>query len=223
VIAAAGAVAALAPRPGPERRGAVVAAVLGVLAFAVPVLLGLVGLDYVIARNELPAWLPLMTVVAAGLVRRPAGPAGLAVLAVIGLVAVVGVWHEPRWQRENWRGMAQALPAPKGPRAIILPALGSRPLRLYIPHLDKLPQAGVPVREIALVYPVRRQVGKVDTLPPPHIPTPRYGAFQLVERRETDSYSLVLMRAPRPERFGVASALSFIPSKGEPTAVLLQP
>jgi hypothetical protein len=187
------------------------------------VVVAVVNVDYLDTRNLLPAWVPLMTVVAAGLVSRPLGLAGLAALALIALVSVVGVWLEPRWQREDWRGMAEALPALSGARAIVLPATGRLPIELYLPRLTRLPQAGAPVREVALMYPVRRKAGEVHPLPPPRIPAPRYGnGFRVVERRTTESYSLLIVRAPRPAPFGVAAALTFRPSQGEPTAVLLQ-
>jgi mannosyltransferase len=222
LIALGGAAAAFAWSRNAERRGAKVAAALGVLAIALPLLLAIAGVDYLDTRNLLPAWIPLMTVVAAGLLTRRAGVVGLAGLALIGLIAVLGVATHPAWQREDWRGMAQALGRPTGPRAIIVPASGRRALELYLPRLSELPQEGSPVREIAIVYPVRRKAGEEHPLPPPRPATPALAGFTLSKRRFTDSYSVVLVKAPRDVAFNVAAALSLRPVRNESSAVLLQ-
>ena len=47
------------------RRGAVVAAAIAAFVFIVPLALGLVGQDYFLSRNEIPAFVPVVTVIAA--------------------------------------------------------------------------------------------------------------------------------------------------------------
>ena len=221
-ITVAGAAAAWAWTRGRERSGARIAAVVGGTALVLPLALAIAGADYIDSRNLLVAWLPLMVVVAAGLARTRVGVVALALLALVGLAAVIGVALEPSWQREDWRGMARALPPPTGPRVILTPALGRRPLELYLPRLSELPQSERPVKEIALLYPVRRKPGEEHPLPPPRPATPAAAGFSLVERRFESSYTLLLFRAPEPLPFGVPGALALRPSQAEPTAVLLQ-
>ena len=110
----------------------------------------------------------------------------------------------------------------QGPRVIVAPATGRRALELYLPRLSDLPNPGAPVREIALVYPVRRKAGEEHPLPPPRPKLSAYGEFRLAKRRFTDSYSLVLLRAPRALPVDVAAALSLRPVQRERSAVLLQ-
>jgi len=55
-----------------ERRRAALPAILAAIAVAAPLLLALLGLDYLNARNSLAAWLPAATVVAVGLTAREA-------------------------------------------------------------------------------------------------------------------------------------------------------
>src|SRR5215212_10158008 len=221
-ITVAGAAAAWAWTRGRERSGARIAAVVGGTALVLTLVLAVAGADYIDSRNLLVAWLPLMVVVAAGLARTRVGVVALTLLALVGLAAVIGVALEPSWQREDWRGMARALPPPTGPRVILTPALGRRPLELYLPRLSELPQSGRPVKEIALLYPVRRKPGEEHPLPPPRPATPAAAGFSPVERRFESSYTLLLFRAPKPLPFGVPGALALRPSRAEPTAVLLQ-
>ena len=78
VALALAAIALLLWRGDPdERRGARVAALVGGLAVAMPLLLGLLGADYFGGRNLLPAFVPLLLVLGAGLrgQARSAGPA----------------------------------------------------------------------------------------------------------------------------------------------------
>ena len=60
---------------GRERRAAATCLAVGLLAVALPVILAFTGRDYVLARNLMPAWIPLALAFAAVIgARRPAGP-----------------------------------------------------------------------------------------------------------------------------------------------------
>ncbi len=222
LIALAGAAGVFAWARGRERAGGHVALALGLLVVGLPVVLAAAGVDYLDSRNVLPAWIPLMTVVAAGLL--PAGRTGVAALVLLGLLGlagVIGVAVTPKWQREDWRGMAHALGPATEPRVIITPATGRRPLDLYLGRPPARRTGGAVVREIALLYPVRRQ-SFTDPLPPPRLATSAPGGFTLARRRVTDSYAIAVLRAPRPVPVSVINALSLRPSRGESTAFLLQ-
>jgi hypothetical protein len=118
--------------------------------------------------------------------------------------------------------MARALGPATGPRVIVTPAMGRRPLDIYLGRLPALPPAGLPVREIALLYPVRRKAGEEHPLPPPQLTTSGPGGLTLARRRVTDSYAVVVLRAPRAVPIDLISALSLRPSPDEEAAVLLQ-
>jgi mannosyltransferase len=123
------------------RGGAAVAATVGLSALALPVGLTVIGLDYVIAQNVLPALTPLLVALAAGFaVGEPrelavGACAGLCLLS-LGLVAAVAL--DPTYQRADWRAAARAVPEPDGDRLIVLDDdfggwFARLPFRLYLP------------------------------------------------------------------------------------------
>jgi mannosyltransferase len=120
------------------REGARVGAVVGGFVILAPLALGLLGQDYFLSRNVIPAFIPLATVVAAACVAPRArilgGALAVALLAMFSVAAVIVQTH-PYLQRPNWRGVARWLgPAPV-PRAI-LAADGTTadPLKIYLPN-----------------------------------------------------------------------------------------
>jgi mannosyltransferase len=190
------------------QRGIRIAALLGVATVAMPLVLALVGADYFDTRNAILTWLPLATVVAAGLLVADgrAGLAATAVLGFLGVASVVGVALEPTWQRDDWEGAARSLgPASTGRAVVITPTSGAIPFKLYRPDARVMPKAGVRLRELALISRPRRT--RRDTHPPPPprparplVPT----GFVEVRREYADTYSLIVLRAPtalglRPE------------------------
>ena len=227
VLIAVGAMAAaLALARGTERSGALTALALGAVAVAIPALLAVAGVDYLDTRNLIGAWPALAIAPAAGLVAAGrAGLAGLAALCAFGVAAVVGVAVTPAWQRDDWRGMAEALGPPDEERAIVVqPASGRRPLAIYMPGLRSLPAAGARVGEIAVLHPVRRDVGDEHPQPPPRSLPPPFPGYEVAERRFTESYSVVVLRAvaePRGVTPGGATGLAL--SRGDPVAGLEQP
>src|SRR5437763_10350916 len=80
-----------------ERRAAKLAALVGIVAVGIPVLLAIFGADYLDTRNVLGAWLTLMLVPAIGLGGARAGRSGLATtggLCAVGLVVSITVWAD---------------------------------------------------------------------------------------------------------------------------------
>ncbi|MGH2939197.1 MAG: glycosyltransferase family 39 protein [Solirubrobacterales bacterium] len=118
-----------------ERRGGVVALVVG---FGVLVLAGaaaLVGKDYVVERNLLPALVPLAAVVALGLGAARARFAGVLVAVALcsyWLAFDVYVTRTPNLQRPDIRAVASALGPARVPRAIVGWRLAGDPLRWYL-------------------------------------------------------------------------------------------
>jgi mannosyltransferase len=210
----------------PERRSALVALLVGVAAVGVPVVLALLGADYLDTRNVLAAWLPLMLVPAAGYAARQAGRSGMvafAALCAISLVVTVSVWANTAYQRDDVRGLARALGKPVVPRVIVLtPSSAVVPLRLY---MAPFVETGEPtlVREIDLAaLPIRSSVFS-GAKPPPRRPgyvLPVAG-MKLVEQRFTGTYSLLRYRSATPIQIG-APALTFNRLDPRPAAIIYQ-
>jgi len=138
-----------------ERDAAFLSAGLGVVAIAAPLVLAVVGLDYLAPRNLIAAFFPLTAAFAVALAARRAGGLGAALALIIcaaGLAAVVAVDLRPRLQRGDWRGVARALNGSPAQRAVVTVGLGTAPLQYYVRDLHKLPPGdAAAVQEVDLV------------------------------------------------------------------------
>jgi mannosyltransferase len=181
---------------GGERRGAGVAAAVGVAAIALPLLLGVLGADYLDGRNLLPVFVPLIVVLGAGFGVRRAGWVGLGLAAAFCLCSLafaIEVDRLPRLQREDLRNAAAEVGALGPGKAVVTSRYsGNQPLRYY---LDGRFAAGPlpPLREIDLVgsgIAARRSARRL---------LPR--AFHRVESRPVSyNFTLTRYRAARPVR-----------------------
>ena len=105
--------------------------------FLAPLALGLAGEDYFLSRNEIPAFVPVVVLLAAACSAPRARAAG-AILAVVLLgifcFAAFDVQTHRYLQRPDWRDVARSLGAGDLPRAI-LAADGTTadPLKIYLP------------------------------------------------------------------------------------------
>jgi mannosyltransferase len=112
-----------------ERRAARIPLALATVTVVVPVVLGLLDAskDYVLARNLLPALVPLLVVLAVGFTLRGARRSG-AILAAALVAYSLGfsVWASlsPALQRPDWDSVAAALGEPTAPRAMVTWTLG---------------------------------------------------------------------------------------------------
>lgn len=102
-----------------------------------PLMLALVapGNDYVLARNLLPALVPLLVAVAIGTTLRRARRSGAVVAAVLVAYSFgfcIWVSASPALQRPDWDAVATRLGEPEAPRAIVLWTLGAASLRWYL-------------------------------------------------------------------------------------------
>ncbi|HET7052606.1 MAG TPA: glycosyltransferase family 39 protein [Solirubrobacterales bacterium] len=120
-----------------ERRAGGTMLALAAVTIVAPLLLAVLapGKDYVLARNLLPALVPLLVAVAVGTTLRRARRAGAVVAAVLfayslGFCVFAGL--SPAWQRPDWKAVAARLGEPKAPRAIVLWTLGAASLRWYL-------------------------------------------------------------------------------------------
>jgi mannosyltransferase len=129
------AVALLAIGSKRERRGATLGLAVGIGVPALAAVAALIGKDYVVERNLLPALVPLAAVVALGL-----GALRARLVGVLVAVALCSYWlafdiyvtQTPNLQRLDFRKAATALGPPHAPRAIVSWRLAGDPLRWYL-------------------------------------------------------------------------------------------
>ena len=145
----AAAIALIATRASREERaGAIAAGVVSGGALALPLLLAVLGLDFINPRNLIGVLVPLLIVLAIGFGCRGAGKAGLAAgAATCALFAgvLVAVDVSAQMQRPDWRGAAEALASGGKARVFVVPRNGDDPLAYY---LGARKSAGVGARRI---------------------------------------------------------------------------
>jgi mannosyltransferase len=122
---------------GDERRATAIPFVVGGAAILVPLLLavGPGGKDFVLARNLLPALVPLLLAVAVALTVRRARRLGTAVAALLCVYSLgFSIWASasPDLHRPDWEAVAERLGEPDGPRATVTWVIGEAPLRYYL-------------------------------------------------------------------------------------------
>jgi uncharacterized membrane protein len=208
VVIAAGVGWGLASADRERRRGVLVAATIGLAVVVAPLVLALGGLDYLVTRNVIVAWLPLSVAVAGALaaVRVPAAAyAATAALCALGILGVVWVATNAVYQRPAWRDLAQAL-GPDGQGRVIVAAGGYRPLplQLYLPDSHRMPARGAAVREVDVVgmrSPRRgacwwgSECNLPSAQPARRSPSRR---FAIVGRRRSGQFLLLRLRARSP-------------------------
>lgn len=174
-----------------EKRGAALGLAVGMGVVLLASGAALVGKDYVVERNLLPALVPLATAVAIGFAASGARRIGFvcaALLCAYWLAYDVYVTRTPNLQRPDFRDLARQLGPPRRPRAILTWKLAADPIRFYLDDGSRRAYRGmVPVREIDVVSkPVvaRKPVG----LPPD---------FRPVERRRLERLTLIRYVSPR--------------------------
>ncbi len=121
-----------------ERRAAGIPMILAAVTVVVPVALGLLdpSKDYVLARNLLPALVPLLVAVAVGVTLRRARRSGtILAVALVAYSLGFSVWASvsPALQRPDWSAVAAAIGEPTAPRAMVTWTLGEASLRYYLP------------------------------------------------------------------------------------------
>ena len=104
---------------------------------AIPLALALLaaGKDYVLARNLLPALVPLLVAVPIGATLRGARRSGAAIASLLVLYSLgFCVWasFSPALQRPDWDAVAARLGEPEAPRAMVTWTLGHASLRYYL-------------------------------------------------------------------------------------------
>jgi mannosyltransferase len=124
-----------------EERGAVIALTITAAGVLTPVLLALLGADYLAPRNLVAAMVPLSALLAIVIAAQRTGRVGMALaglLALTFLVLSVDVNLSPRLQRGDWSGVADVLRSAQPKHVITTVELGSAPLEYYLPRLNNL-------------------------------------------------------------------------------------
>jgi uncharacterized membrane protein len=187
------------------RNAALVGVALAAAALVPAVILALAGLDYLITRNVILAWIPLAVIAALGAAATRARAVGTSLIAALcgfGVIIVAFVAFNVRHQRDDWRSAAEAVAAKPsaGPRALVAtPGIGgAAPLLVYLPSSRRLGGELVAVEELDLLsLAIRKPGGPLHTPRPPSPPPPLPG-FKLFERVEGSTFTLVRYRASRP-------------------------
>jgi mannosyltransferase len=178
-----------------ERRGAGLAAAVGLAALGLPLLLGAFGADYLDGRNLVPDFAPLAIVLGAGFGVRQAGRAGLALavaFCLCSLAFTLEIDRLPRLQREDLRNAAAQVGRLRpGVAVVAIRFSGNEPLRYYLDAREALPPLP-PLREIDLIGSGSAERSAARLLPP---------AFHRVESRPVSyNFTLTRLRAARPVR-----------------------
>jgi mannosyltransferase len=195
LLVAYGVVLLVAAAPRRERAGGLMFAALGAATVLAPLVLAVIGPDYLIARNVIAAWLPLALAVSVGFATRRAGIAAAAVLCALGVVQIIGVDTQERYQRDNWRAAADFIGNADEPTAVIVtPASGAVPMLHYLHGGAATPTSGVDVKEIAFVGMAPRLPGEAPK--PPRPPTVGAAGFTEVRRKQGETYTVVIEKSP---------------------------
>ena len=139
------------------RRAVLIGAVIGTFVWIAPLLLGLLGPDYFLSRNVMPAVVPIAVALGAALASpraRLLGAALAVALLALFAFAAVRVQSQPYLQRPDWRAVARALGRATVPRAILVSnGTTADPLKIYLPGVRwSEPKGRVTViREIDIV------------------------------------------------------------------------
>jgi mannosyltransferase len=120
-----------------ERRAGAIPLSLAAAAVGIPLLLAVVpyGKDFVLARNVIPALVPLLVAIAIAVTLPAARRLGTVIAT--GLIAYslgFSVWASatPDLQRPDWDAAAAAIGEPEAPRASVTWVLGEASLRYYL-------------------------------------------------------------------------------------------
>jgi len=168
-----------------ERRGAGIGLVLGLGMAGMAAAAALVGKDYVVERNLLPALVPLLAVAAIGFATDGARRFGLlfaVALCAYWLAFAIHVTQTPNLQRPDFRTVTDDLGPPRsGRRAIVTWKLAADPVRYYLSDDALRMYGGV------------ERIGEVDVLRKPLAtgPVNLPPSFHQVARVRADRLTLI--------------------------------
>jgi hypothetical protein len=190
-----------------ERRGALVALVVGVAAAGLPIVMSLATAvvtdgrgDVFLYRNVMVAWLPLAVVPAAALGAQRAGRVGILAACALFAWSLAVVVHDattPERQRDDWRLVSEALGEPAGQVVVLSPSWQIAALQHHVPDARELRDVRVATREIDLL--VRKHVPSYSPAVESVMPPP---GFRRVRTRELQNWVLTTFRSRTPLYLG---------------------
>jgi mannosyltransferase len=208
VLALAGlALLALWRKGGREERSAAwTVAFVAAVAVLVPLLLAAVkAIDVYDGRNVIATLVPLIVLIAAGLGASASPRLGTllgACICAVSLAVVAGIDLTPSYQRDDWRGIAQALPGPPaGGRVIVGEQFASLPLYVYLGSLNGSVGQTVTTREIDFV--ALRQRRSARSPLPAKVPTAAPPGFAPAGVVRTSAYAVARFTSSRPATVSV--------------------
>jgi mannosyltransferase len=206
-----------------ERWGALVGGSLAATVVVVPIVLAVLGRDYVIARNTIVAVVPAAVCVGAGFASRRVGVAAAVVLCALCTAIAVVPAFDAAYGRTDWRGAAAAIGPAAGERAVVVTPYMSRSLwRPYLEGLDEPNGDSAVVSEVVVVGLATEGGYSAGHLEPPEVDTPKpIPGFRIatVERRPT--FTLVRYEAEKPSRVAVET-LAGLALRDEQPGIMLQ-
>jgi hypothetical protein len=182
-----------------DRREAVPAIGIGAAMIAIPIVLAAAGKDYVLPYYLIAAIVPFGIAVATGFAVSRVGLVLAAALCVLSLGLVAAVDATPRYQRENWRGAANALgPAHVNRVLVVTPSdiatlLTDTPLPLYQPRLRQIRVGGASVSEIDILA-----VRVTGSALPTRLDNVPHRPFRLAAEEKDETFTLFRYVSPRP-------------------------
>ncbi|HEY2259140.1 MAG TPA: glycosyltransferase family 39 protein [Solirubrobacteraceae bacterium] len=196
-----------------ERKAAGRLAVLFVVTLALPVVISLIGTNYLAPRNVLYAWPVLALLVALGAGRQAAGRlsiAGLLAGLAVSLAIVIAVDASASLQRADWRDLLAPLRSnPHGRAVVLIDGFENSPVvEYYLPALG--PPAGpTAVHEVDVISTAKQAPTAAAALP----------VSGLTPAGSQTRQGLVLSRFVAP----AAVTMPVSPPPGSPAAFLVAP
>lgn len=196
-------------------RPAVVPLLLGVCTVLVPIVLAVIGIDFLNTRNLIVALPPLAVAAAVGLAGARAGAWCAAALALLCVVVVGLVDGNVHYQRSDSRGVSRALGSAPGPRALVVGSASAEiSLFPYRSGLSLL-TAPAPVSELDVIVGAAQSPGHGLAAPPPAAPAPPTPpGFTALKPDRTATFIVWRYRAPSPRVVTPTAAIAEHPAPG---------
>ncbi len=206
---------------GAERDRARDAAIVAAVGVALPLLLAAGHLiDVFDGRNVIAAWIPYAVLIAIGIGCAAAGRLGAAigtVLCAISTAVIVATNLLPGYQRDDWRGVAEALPKrPAYARVLVVERYGGSPLSVYLGPLRAPATPQVKVREIAFAHLRTRHTSGAPYAPYVQLRAPR--GFRLASVDKNEAFAVTRFVATGEPRVPVSGLVSL---SGSPSSEVL--
>jgi hypothetical protein len=208
---------------GDEGRGALVAGSVALAGILTPIVLALLGIDFLVARNTIVGVVPAAVCLGAGYAARRSGLVAAGLLCALSTAVALAPAVDVTYGRTDWRGAARALEAPEVRRAIVVTPFMSRSLwHPYLPGLEEPVSTGAVVGEIAAIGLATEGGYSTGGVTPPPARSPRaIEGFRIVEVAREPTFTLVRYRADTPMLVSLAS-LAGLALAAEQPGVLLQ-